>query len=155
MTLDDARVVRKVERVQQLAHDPHAFLPVELPARGQSGLQLIAADELHDEVGDVAFFAKVVDLDDVRVIEPGHSVRLAHESHREILGGLLVELADQNGLDRHLAVKLGIERLVDDAHRPLAEDTLELVTTEGLRSGGHASEQADALVCAHGMSAQN
>ncbi len=155
VAVDDPRFVRKVERIKQLAHDAHAFLPVELPSRGQGGLQLVAADELHDEVGDVAFFAEIVDLDDVRVIEPGHGVRLAHEPHREILGGLLVELADQNGLDRHLAVELGIERLVDDAHRPLAEDALELVATQGLRTSGHASEQADASASARATGAQN
>ena len=155
VAVDDPGFVRELERIEQLAHDAHAFLPVELPARAQGGLQLIAADELHDEVGDIAFLAEVVDLDDVRVIEPGHCVRLAHEPHREILGGLLVELADQNGFDRHFAVEFRIERLVDDAHRPLAEDTLELIAAEGLRSGSHALEQADSSVRARRTSAQN
>src|SRR5260221_4030710 len=155
VAMDHFRLVREVERVQQLAHDAHAFLPIERPARGQGGLQLFTVDELHDEVGGVPLFAEVVDLDDVRVIEPGHRTRLALEPYREILRGLFVELAHQNGLDRHLAVQLGVERFANATHRPLAEDPPELVATEGFRFGGHASMQADALVVARGLRAPN
>src|SRR5258708_33695654 len=53
------------------------------------------------------------------------------------------------------AVQLGVERFANAAHRPLAEDPPELVATEGFRFGGHASMQADALVLARAMRAQN
>ena len=51
-------------------------------------LQLLAADELHHEVGDVAFLGEVVDLHDVRVVEPRDGLRLAREAHRVILRGV-------------------------------------------------------------------
>ena len=45
------------------------------------------------EVGDVAFLAEVVHLDDVRVVQPADRLRLAHEARRIVLGERLVEVA--------------------------------------------------------------
>ena len=118
--MDDAGVVREVERVEQLAHDAHRFLDVEAFVRVEKVLQLLATDEFHDEVGDVAFLGEVVHLHDVRVVEPRDRLRLAREPHRVILGGVRVEVALEDGLDRDPAIQLRVDALVHDAHRALA-----------------------------------
>ena len=129
VAMDDAGVVREVERVAQLRHDAHGFLQVEALGCVEEGLELLALDELHDEVGDVALLAEVVHLHDVRVVEARHGLRLAHEPHREILAGILVEVALEDGLDRHAAAEARIDAFVDDTHRALAEDALDVVAT--------------------------
>ena len=59
--------------------------------------------------------AEVVHLHDVRVVEPRDGLGLAHEPHRVFLGGLIVvQVALEDGLDRDLAVQLGVHALVDD-----------------------------------------
>jgi hypothetical protein len=132
IAMDDAGVVREVERVEQLAHDAHRFLDVEALVGIEEVLQLLAADELHHQVGDVAFLGEVVNLHDVRVVEPRDGLRLAREPHRIILGGVRVEVALEDGLDRDAAVQLRIDALVDDAHRALTERALDVVAPEGL-----------------------
>ncbi len=128
--MDDARLVRKIERVEQLAHDAHGLVAVEGLVVRQRGFQvLLAADELHHNVGDAGLFAEIVDLNDIRVVEARDCLRLAHEAHGEILRGILVELAHEDRLDRDLAVQLGVEGLADDTHRTLADHPLDLVAT--------------------------
>ena len=132
--MDDAGLVREVERVAQLAHDVHRFLHFEALVGVEEVLELLALDELHHDVRDVAFFAEVVHLHDVGMVQPRDRLRLAHEPHRVFLGGLVfVERALQDGLDRDLAVQPGVHALVDDAHRALAEHTYDVVTPEALQ----------------------
>jgi hypothetical protein len=80
VAVDDPGLVREIERVEQLAHDAHAFLAVEGRVRGELGLQLVAPDELHDQVGRVALLAEVVDLDNVRVVEWASRTKRAEKS---------------------------------------------------------------------------
>ena len=127
VAVDDAGVVREVERVAQLGHDAHGFLQVEALVRVEEGLEFLALDELHDEVGDFAFLAEVVHLDDVRVVQPRDRLGLAHEPHRVILGRVLVEVALQDRLDRHAPAQARIDALVDDAHGALTERALDVV----------------------------
>src|SRR5438094_308716 len=130
VAVDDARVVREVERVAQLAHDAHRLLQVEALVRVEEGLELLALDELHDEVGDVAFLTKVVDLDDVGMIESRDGLRFAHEAHRVILGRVLIEVTLEDGLDRHPAAQARIQSLVHDTHRTFADRALDVVAAK-------------------------
>jgi hypothetical protein len=127
VAVDDAGVVREVERIEQLAHDAHHFLDIEALVRVEEVLQLLAADELHHQVGDLTLLGKVVHLHDVRMVEPRHRLRLAREAHRVVFGGVGVEVALEDRLDRDPAVELRIEPLVHDAHRTLAEGALDRV----------------------------
>ncbi len=127
VAVDDARRVRELERLAQLAHDAHALLQVEALVRIEEVLELLALDELHDEVGNFVLLAEVVDLDDVRMVEARHGLRFAHEAHGEVLAGVLVEVALEDGLDRHRAAEARVHAFVDDTHRALAEDALDVV----------------------------
>src|SRR5262249_38135395 len=99
------------------------------------------------QVGNAAFLAEIVDLHDVRVIEPRRCVRLANEAPGEVLRRLLVELADVDGLDRDLAAELRVEGLVDDAHRSLAEHALDPVATQGGGTGHGAGVSRSGRTC--------
>ncbi len=120
------------QRVAQLAHDAHGLFEVEALVGVEEVLEFLAADELHHEEGDVALLAEVVNLDDVGMVQPRHGLRLAHEPHREILGRILVEVALEDGLDRHPPVEARVHPLVNDPHRTLAQDAFEVVPAQSL-----------------------
>ena len=84
----------------------------------QHALERRTVDELHrDEVVPVRL-AERVDLDDVRMREPGRGRGLAPKA----LDRLRVAAADPGqDLERHAAVQRELARLVDDAH-PAAPD---------------------------------
>ena len=65
VAVDDAGLVRVVERAQQLAHHAHELPRLEAHVAVEEVLQILAADELHDDEGDLAFLAEVVHLHDV------------------------------------------------------------------------------------------
>ncbi len=137
--MDDAALVRKIQRVKQFAHDAHGFLQLEALVGVEEILEFLALNELHDDVGDVGLLTEVVHLDNVGMVEARDGLGLAHEPHRVFLGGLIVvHVALEDGLDGHLAVQLGVHPLVDDAHRALAEHASEVVAAELLKllSGG-------------------
>jgi hypothetical protein len=99
----DAALVREVQRIEQLAHDAHRLFQLEALVRIEEILELLALDELHDDVGDLAFLAEVVHLDDVGMVQPRDGLGLAHETHRIFLGGIVVvEMALEDRLDREL-----------------------------------------------------
>ena len=150
VAVDDAGAVREIERVAQLAHDAHHLLQLKSLVGVEEGLEFLALDELHDEVRDVAFLAEVVDLDNVRMVEPRDRPRFAHEAHRVILGRIFVEVALEDGLDRHPASEARILALVDDAHRALADRALDAVSAQRLqfrRQCGHVQNFAASPCC--------
>ncbi len=120
--------MRELERLAQLAHDAHDLLQVEALVGVEEVLELLALDELHDEVGNVVLLAEVVDLDNVRVVEPRHRLRFAYEPHREVLARVLVEVGLENRLDGDAPAKARVDAFVDDTHRALAQDALDVVT---------------------------
>ena len=128
--VDDARIVCEVHGSEQFGHQADGSPDFEPLARVEGRFQLLAADVLHDDVGNLALFAEVVDLDDIRVVEPRHGLRFARKTLRVVARGRFVEIADEDGLDRDLAIQPGVEPLVHDSHRALAEDALELVPAE-------------------------
>ena len=127
VAVDDAGLVRVVERAQELAHEAHELPGLEAQVVVEAVLEVLAADELHDDEGDVALLAEIVDLDDVRMIEARDRLRLLLEPDRILARHLFVEVALDDGLDRDRAVQLRVERLVHHAHRPAADLALQLV----------------------------
>ena len=129
--MDDAAFMREIERIQQLAHDAHRLLQLEALVGVEEILEFLALDELHDDVGDFAFLAEVVHLDDMGMVQPRDGLGLAHEPHGVFLGRIVViHVPLQDGFDGHLAVQLGVHALIDDAHRALAEHAGQVVAAE-------------------------
>ena len=124
--MDDAARVRVAEAVAhaerdlELAGEAHRF------AGAHPLLEVAPLEELHREKRRVAFFAEVVDVDDVAVGEVGRGACLAEEALAVL--GAATELRGDD-LDRHRPCEQGIERLVHGAHPTLAETLGDLVTT--------------------------
>ena len=70
--------------------------------------------------------AEVVDVDDVRVAQLGDGLGLAPEPG----DGVGVRGDRLHHLDRAGAFELGVIGAVDDAHRPLADEVLDLVLAQ-------------------------
>ena len=127
VAVDDPGLVREIERIEQLDHEAERLLELEALVGVEVVLQFLALDVLHHDVRQVAFGAEVVHLDDVAVVEPRDGAHFALEAHGNHARRFRVELAREDGLDRDPAVEVGVEAVVHQAHRPLAEDALDLV----------------------------
>ena len=95
-----------------------SLLQVELVREGT------AVDVLHDDVRRAVVLARVVDLDDVGVGEPGGEARLTDEAVAE--DRVVGEVAGEH-LDRHRPLELVVPREVDDGHAAAAEDVCDAV----------------------------
>ena len=95
-------------------------------AGGEERAQLLALQEFHRHVGEVAALADVVDGDDIGVVEAAGGLGFLVEAPFVLLHLLRVE-RHVDGLDRDQAVEQGVVRAVDDTHRALAELGEELV----------------------------
>ena len=87
--------------------------------------QVLAGHVLEDQIRIAALFTRLVD---------GHDVRMAHAADRPGLGqqGLIlgrIGLGEMQGLDRNLALQLGIEAQIDDALRTAPQLPPNLETT--------------------------
>ena len=134
----NAFVVGEIDRIKEFCHQARRLTQRETLAGVECRLEFLAPDVLHDDIGDLAFLAEIVDLDDVGVVQARNGLRLPGKPHRILLRGGRVQFADQDGLDRDRAVQAGVEAFVDDTHGALAQDTLELVSAQRLeRRRGH------------------
>ena len=130
VALDDARLVREVERIEQLGHEAEYRREVERVLGVEVVLELLALDVLHHDVREIAFGAEVVHLHDMGMIEPRYGAHFALEAHRILARGGPVERARKDGLDRDPAVQGGVQAVVDQAHRAFPEHALDLVAAK-------------------------
>ena len=140
VAVNNAVLVSDFQCVEQLAHHAHGIGQRELAVDIKVRFEFLAADELHHDVGDIAFFTEVEHLHDVGVVHARDGLRLAHESCRVFFCGIRVERGGENGLDRDDAIEPRIAAFVDDAHRTLAENARDLEAAyafDFLRCGGH------------------
>ena len=85
--------------------------------------QASPGDELDDHVRHAVVLAEVVDVDDVRVAHLGDRLRLMAEPSRRVRVGR----EPLQHLDRAGALQLHVVRAVNEAHRSLADEVLDLV----------------------------
>src|SRR4029079_9894752 len=124
--------MRELQRIEQLLHQRGELAEIEARAAIQMLAQAGALDVLHRDERDVLVFAVLVNADDVRMLEPAGGFRLVLEA-RHVLGGeLRRDVVFAYRLDRDEARDVRVVRLVDDPHRPLAEDAADLVLAETL-----------------------
>jgi hypothetical protein len=103
----------------QLAED--ADLRVELA-------HVAAPDVLHGDVVEAVHVPRVVDLDDVGVVQLGGGARLHEEALDE--GGVALDEVLGEQLDGGLALEGGVEGPVDRSHAAFAQLLLEPVGTD-------------------------
>ena len=103
--MDDALLVRRLERFRDLLRDRDRFVDGNRSALQALG-EVLALDQLeHEEAAAVRDSFEAVDRADVGMVEGGEELRLPLEA-REALG-IARHLGGQH-LDRHLAVELGV-----------------------------------------------
>ena len=115
--MDDALLVRRLERLGDLARDGDRLVDRHRPALQPLG-EVLAEDELHDEhvggrrVGQRDLVERV-EVGDARVVERSEQLRLALEAREP------VRVGRQRGgqqLQRHLAAEPRIRRAIHLAH---------------------------------------
>ena len=118
--MDDARAVRRVQRVGDLHAqvDDGRYLQ---RSRRHRLVQGAAAQQLHHEIGTAVGFRRltdVVDRADVRMVERGCRARLPLEAQQ-----VFFRCGQRRGqqLQRDVAAKLQVVRLIDLAHAARAE----------------------------------
>src|SRR5581483_8965713 len=123
VAVDDARLVRVLERLRHVAGDLAGAAPGDAVRRVLDELlEARARDELHREVERAADLARVEDRADVGVLELRRAPRLALEAlHR----GLAARLLAVQDLERDRASDARVARLEDDPHAPFAETPYE------------------------------
>jgi hypothetical protein len=162
--MDDATLVRRLERLGDLTRNVEGFLKRQARGRLETGSRGLRAthgatrrralsprpgavslrdqlgerrplDQLHDEGHGAAGLLEPVDLGDVRVIERREHPGFAFEAGEPIrVGGERL----WQGLDRHLSAELRVEGAVDFAHAALSQRCEDFVGTQaGAGEEGH------------------
>ena len=126
VAVDDAGGVGGVEGLADLGQQVDRLLGRQRPGRDPL-LQVAAVDQAHRDDQLVVLLARVVDRDDVGVIEAGGEARLAQEPLAEAL--VAAEVAGDH-LQRHLAIEGEMGRPVDDAHPAARDQRVEPVPAE-------------------------
>src|SRR6266851_670440 len=83
---------------------------------------MAAVNVLHREERPSVLLADLVDLNDVRMLEPGYRLDLDTEA-----GQLFRERIREHHLESHNAVELLLPRLINDAHAAAAQTSQDLV----------------------------
>ena len=147
ITMDDAGIVRRSERVCDLTRDRSRLVDRDWPTRDPLR-QVLAVDQFHDQDGGRRFGAsrrdrsanrrpalQAIDLRDVRMIERCERLGFAFKPHHPI--GVAGKRVGQN-FDRDVAVESGIAGAIHLAHSAFAKFRDDLVGSDS-RAGvnGH------------------
>ena len=89
--------------------------------------QIVAVHEPHREIDAAVDVARVVDRDDVRVLERHHELRLAREALAE---AIVARQGRRDELERNRPLQAQVVRPVDDAHPAAADQLLDPVAEE-------------------------
>ena len=110
--VNDAPAVRMGEAAAHFTQDAHLLLQGQVLARAKPLAQVLAAEELHDDVDTVLLLAQLENGDHVPVLEVGDEARFAEEALDRLLP---LQAVDRLLLDRHLSFEHRVDRAVYDA----------------------------------------
>ena len=122
--------VRTAQRGQQVFHDGQRLRQRIAFAVVEEVLEVFAVDQFHHQKGDIAVTARVVNADDVGVLQPPGRARLVAKPQLVVGSGGYRELIHADGLDCHLPVETRIATFVNQSHRTVAKDADQLVATQ-------------------------
>ena len=83
--VDEPLAVRRLEGGGDLGDERRDLVLLQWPALSEPRLQVGAVDVPHRDVEDAVLLARLVDRDDVRMLERGSDLRLALEALAEVL----------------------------------------------------------------------
>ncbi len=124
VAMDEALLVRGVERFRDLGEDVERAPGLERPFLGHEAGEVRALDVAHGEIKEPVLIARLVDRDHVRVVEGGGDPRLAQEALAEAL--VLGELG-RDHLEGDLAPESRFLGTVDRTHASAADERLDPV----------------------------
>jgi hypothetical protein len=127
VAVDQAGLMRRVERAGRRGEDPQRPAGVELACHDQV-LQVGAAHEPHRDEEATVGLARVEDRDDVRVVDARLDLALPLEAGDE--RGVVAQVRRQH-LERDHSIEGQLGGLVDGPHATLAEDAVDAVTGKG------------------------
>ncbi len=124
VAMDEPLLVRGVERLCDLREEIDRALGLERAVLGHDLGQVRALDVAHREEEQAVLVSRLVDRDDVRVVERGGDPRLAQEALAEAL--VLGELGGDD-LERDLAAEALLLGAVDRTHPATADERFDSV----------------------------
>jgi hypothetical protein len=156
VAVDDPLGVAVVQRCQDVLDDSAGLVGRRHRSCGGEVLaQGAAVDDLHDDVGNVDghlgarvdgfVLARVINRDDVGVVEPRGGLGLPPESTEE---HRVTRQVGAQQLDGHRPGQPGIESSVDIGHAPATDDLTDLVSSAKETSSAHESPPLRALATA-------
>src|SRR5439155_5716346 len=131
IAMDDAPIVRVVERGGGLPKEAEDARGLERLIQGENLLDGGAWDELHGDVGRVVLFSHVVDRDNAGMRQDARRPRFAKQAlalFPALFG--VADFAQANSLDGDFPPDGRIERAVHDSHRAATEFTEDLISAE-------------------------
>jgi hypothetical protein len=132
VAVDEPGAVRRVEGGGRLGDDARGAARFERTVLADEGTQVRAGDVAHRDEGDAVLLARVVDGDDVGVVERGGDLRLAEEA---LAGGGVLDELGADDLQRDGALQQQVRRAIDDAHAAATGHCLDTVTGEDRARG--------------------
>jgi hypothetical protein len=127
VAVDEAGAVRRVERRPDLADDPRRTLGRKPALAAHQAADVVAGDVAHRDVRDAVLLARVIDRDDVGVVDRRGDLRLAHEA---LPDRLVLEQPGRDDLQGDGAVERELRGPVDDAHAATAGHRVDPVARE-------------------------
>jgi hypothetical protein len=135
--MDDALVVRRLERLGDLLRDGQSLIERQRPAR-EPLRQILAVDQFHHERANAGGLFESVNVRDIGMVESRQRLRLPLEAGQPV--GILGERLRQD-LDRHVAIEARVLRAIDFAHAARADGGGDLIGTKTLaRAQEHGFE---------------
>ena len=131
ISMDDALLVRGLERRRDLQRDRHRVGKSDRAARDVRG-QILPLDELHDECDDSVALLEAVDVRDVRMVQRRQRPGFAVEARAPV--GVEGEGLGQD-LDRDVPTQFRVRCAIDLAHTAGAERRADCVRTEARARG--------------------
>ena len=134
--MDDPLLVRvgqplaQLDRHFELLRQRHADVVAALQQR----LEVLAAQELHDDIGRAVDLAELVDGDDITMLQSRDGLRFALEP---LAGGGVQREVDVHHFQRDIALELRIVRPVEHSHPAASDEFDNVIAADGLRDWRH------------------
>ena len=120
--------MRTLQTERSLVRDLKRIGARKRSAPGQNLCQCRPRDVLHDDERPVVVLARVVDLDDVRMGQPGREPGLPQEASPEFV--VSCQVLGEN-LERDRPVEFCVSCQIDGSHAAVTEQPLDAVSTRG------------------------
>ena len=127
VAVHEAACVRSVQRGRDLRADRDRPAGSSAPFGSEQRAEIAAVHEPHREIDAPVDVARVVDRDDIRVLERHHELRLAREALAE---ALVPGQGRRHQLQRDRPLQAQVVGPVHDAHPAAAEQLLDPVSEE-------------------------